>query len=53
MRAWPATVQRDVGDCRRTAVVEPYPPIEPYETGLLDVGDGQAVYWEVSGNPDG
>lgn len=30
-----------------------YPEIEPYETGMLDVGAGQAVYWEVSGNPDG
>lgn len=33
--------------------VEPYPASEPYETGMLDVGDGQSVYWEVSGNPDG
>ncbi|MEV7230008.1 prolyl aminopeptidase [Polymorphospora sp. NPDC051019] len=32
---------------------ELYPPIEPYETGMLDVGDGNRVYWEVSGNPDG
>ena len=32
---------------------EPYPPIEPHERGLLDVGDGNAVYWEVSGNPWG
>ncbi|WP_405135652.1 prolyl aminopeptidase [Nocardia sp. NBC_01388] len=30
-----------------------YPPIEPYEQGMLDVGDGQQLYWEVSGNPDG
>ncbi|MEV4318518.1 prolyl aminopeptidase [Actinocrispum sp. NPDC049592] len=30
-----------------------YPPIEPYETGMLDVGDGHHVYWEVSGNRDG
>ncbi|MFF2556874.1 prolyl aminopeptidase [Nocardia sp. NPDC058058] len=30
-----------------------YPPIEPYERGMLDVGDDQRVYWEVSGNPDG
>lgn len=30
-----------------------YPPIEPHERGLLDVGDGHAVYWEVSGNPAG
>ncbi|MGA9874016.1 MAG: prolyl aminopeptidase [Rhodococcus sp. (in: high G+C Gram-positive bacteria)] len=32
---------------------ELYPSIEPYESGHLDVGDGQLVYWEVSGNPDG
>jgi proline iminopeptidase len=31
----------------------PYPPIEPHEQGLLDVGDGQRVYWEVCGNPEG
>jgi proline iminopeptidase len=30
-----------------------YPRIEPYETGMLDVGDGQSLYWEVSGNPAG
>ncbi|WFE65936.1 prolyl aminopeptidase [Micromonospora sp. WMMD714] len=32
---------------------ERYPPIEPYDHGLLDVGDGNRVYWEVCGNPDG
>lgn len=30
-----------------------YPPIEPYEHGMLDVGDGDRVYWETCGNPDG
>lgn len=30
-----------------------YPEIEPYEHGMLDVGDGQQIYWEVSGNPNG
>ncbi|MFJ9764104.1 prolyl aminopeptidase [Streptomyces erythrochromogenes] len=34
-------------------MAEPYPPVEPYETGMLDVGDGNLVYWEVCGNPDG
>ena len=29
------------------------PPIEPYDQGMLDVGDGNLVYWEVCGNPDG
>ncbi len=30
-----------------------YPEIEPYESGLLDVGDGNSIYWEVCGNPAG
>ncbi|GAA5034038.1 prolyl aminopeptidase [Microbacterium fluvii] len=30
-----------------------YPPIEPYETGELLVGDGHRLYWEQSGDPDG
>jgi proline iminopeptidase len=30
-----------------------YPPIEPYDSGLLDVGDNDQIYWEVCGNPDG
>jgi proline iminopeptidase len=30
-----------------------YPDIEPFETGLLDTGDGNLVYWETCGNPDG
>ncbi|ORI17016.1 prolyl aminopeptidase [Rhodococcus sp. 1163] len=32
---------------------ELYPPIEPFDGGLLDVGDAQHIYWEVSGNPAG
>jgi len=34
-------------------VPERFPAIEPYETGMLDVGDGQRIYWEASGNPAG
>ena len=30
-----------------------YPPIEPYETGMLDTGDGNSIYWETCGNPAG
>jgi proline iminopeptidase len=30
-----------------------YPEIEPYASGLLDVGDGNRVYWEAVGNPQG
>ena len=26
-----------------------YPPIEPFETGRLDVGDGHSLYWERCG----
>lgn len=30
-----------------------YPEIEPFRTGMLDVGSGHHLYWEVSGNPHG
>ncbi len=30
-----------------------YPPAKPYATGTLDVGEGHALYYEVSGNPAG
>ena len=30
-----------------------YPPIEPYRTGMLDVGDGHSLYWERCGTPGG
>ena len=30
-----------------------FPPLEPYVSGRLDVGDGHDLYWEVSGNPAG
>lgn len=30
-----------------------YPEIEPYDHGLLDVGDGNLVHWETCGNPEG
>lgn len=33
--------------------VECFAPIDPFEQGMLDVGDGQRIYWEASGNPDG
>ncbi len=32
---------------------ERFPEIEPFESGWLDVGDGQSIYWEASGNPAG
>jgi proline iminopeptidase len=30
-----------------------YPDIEPYDHGMLDVGDGNRVYWELCGTPRG
>ena len=30
-----------------------YPPLEPYRTGFLSVGDGHSIYFEESGNPKG
>jgi proline iminopeptidase len=30
-----------------------YPEIEPYDQGLLEVGDCNLVYWEICGNPRG
>ncbi|WP_158883220.1 prolyl aminopeptidase [Amycolatopsis anabasis] len=30
-----------------------YPMIEPHDEGMLDVGDGNHVYWAVCGNPAG
>ena len=28
-----------------------YPPIEPFASGMLDVGDGHSLYWEKCGTP--
>jgi proline iminopeptidase len=28
-----------------------YPEIEPYDSGMLDVGDGHQIYWERVGTP--
>jgi proline iminopeptidase len=30
-----------------------YPLCEPYDHGMLEVGDGHRVYWETCGNPAG
>lgn len=32
---------------------EPLPLPEPFDAGLHDVGEGNTIYWERSGNPDG
>lgn len=41
---------RDIPTSERRTL---YPEIQPYETGMLDVGDGHSLYWELTGNPDG
>jgi proline iminopeptidase len=30
-----------------------YDAVEPVATGMLEVGDGQSIYWELCGNPAG
>ena len=40
------------GHRKAVPMAELYPPIEPYEQGMLDVGDGKLVYWETCGRPD-
>ncbi|MCO1657767.1 prolyl aminopeptidase [Pseudonocardia humida] len=34
-------------------MTDPRPDPEPHDSGLLDVGDGNHVHWETSGNPEG
>jgi proline iminopeptidase len=34
-------------------MADQFPPIEPFDSGLLAVGDGHEVYWECCGNPLG
>jgi proline iminopeptidase len=33
--------------------VQRFTETEPYDTGMLDVGDGHRLYWETCGSPDG
>ena len=34
-------------------MVDFYPPTSPYDTGFLDTGDGNRIYYEQLGRPDG
>ncbi|ASO20831.1 proline iminopeptidase [Actinoalloteichus hoggarensis] len=34
-------------------MTEHFVPVEPYDEGLLDVGDGNRLAWEVGGDPQG
>lgn len=38
---------------KKTASQFLYPPIEPFDQRMLDVGDGHRIYVEQCGNPDG
>jgi proline iminopeptidase len=38
---------------RHSSAVGAYPEIEPLDEGMLDVGEGNRIYWEVAGDPDG
>ena len=42
-----------VAEARQAGRAEPFPPIEPFDSGMLEVGDGHAVYYEQCGNPFG
>lgn len=38
---------------QKSAVQYLYPPIDPFDQRMLDVGDGHKIYMEQSGNPEG
>jgi hypothetical protein len=38
---------------RGSEVMSRFRPIEPFESGMIDVGGGHRVYWECCGNPIG
>jgi len=44
-------MSRDLERASRTAQM--YPPIEPYESGYIEVDGGHSLYWEACGNPGG
>ena len=51
---WPGDLSSMVVAGAQFPVVDPlYPPIEPYDAGMLDVGDGQLIHYEQCGNPAG
>ena len=49
----PSTVQTVQRTPDWSTMSAPYPDIEPYDRGMLAVGDGHRVYWETCGNPAG
>jgi nanoRNase/pAp phosphatase (c-di-AMP/oligoRNAs hydrolase) len=43
----------DQGSGQKRAVDYLYPPIEPFDQRVIDMGDGHRIYVEQSGRPDG
>ncbi|MCF2871448.1 prolyl aminopeptidase [Octadecabacter sp. G9-8] len=43
----------DKASGQKRAVAHLYPPIDPFDQRMLDVGDGHRVYVEQAGNPNG
>ncbi|HCP82695.1 MAG TPA: prolyl aminopeptidase [Octadecabacter sp.] len=43
----------DKASGQKSAVAYLYPPIDPFEQQMLDVGDGHRIYVEQCGNPNG
>ncbi len=43
----------DKASGHKSAVAYLYPPIDPFEQQMLDVGDGHRIYVEQCGNPNG
>lgn len=43
----------DKNSGQKRAVHYLYPPVDPFDQRMLDVGDGHKVYFEQCGNPDG
>jgi len=38
---------------RSSPPAELYPPLEPYDSGFIEVDGGHRIYWEACGNPSG
>ncbi|MGI3169738.1 prolyl aminopeptidase [Pseudooceanicola sp. C21-150M6] len=43
----------DKSSGQKSAASYLFPPIDPFDQRMIDVGDGHTVYMEQSGNPDG
>lgn len=46
-------IDDQVCGCQGLAMRVQFPPVEPFRSGMLDVGDEHSIYWECCGNPSG